>query len=90
MRAEGVGIEGWARVGQRGGGVIGRKREPVRRPDRREWAWSKGLGRLRELGGKTGMLYKKRCGQSDNFSEVGLRKEGRAPLSHLGFGQVGT
>ena len=36
-------------MGQRGGGAIGRTREPVRRPDRREWAWSKRLGRLREL-----------------------------------------
>lgn len=59
MGAEGVGIEGGARVGQRRGGAIGRTREPVRRQDRREWAWSKGLDRLRELGGKTRMQYKK-------------------------------
>ena len=32
----------------------------------------------------------KRCGQPDNFSEVGLSKEGWAPSSHLGYGQVGT
>lgn len=30
------------------------------------------------------MLYKKRCGQPDNFSEVGLRKEGRGSVVSFG------
>lgn len=47
--AEGVGIEGGARVGQREAGSSG-EGEPVRRPDRREWAWSKGLGPIEEVG----------------------------------------
>ena len=90
--AEGMGImaEGGAIVGQRGGGAIGRTREPFRRQDPSEWAWPKGLGRLRELRGETRMLYKKGRGQPENFSGVGLREGGWAPSSHLGCGQAGT
>ena len=50
----------------------------------------KRIGSIEGVGREDQDAIQKRCGQSDNFSEVGLSKEGWAPSSHLGYGQVGT